>query len=83
MTSVAIAGRRCQVTKPVQSAAGRIERFAEGRIRYVTENLGRLLFVVDWERGGSTVVFPEEISLLSEVDWLLASVGWSTVPRFP
>src|SRR2546427_9939808 len=45
---------------------GRIERFAEGRIRYVSENLGRLLFVVEWERGGASVLFPEEISLLDD-----------------
>jgi len=66
VTSVAIAGRRCQITKAVDSTLGRIEHFAEGRVRYVSENLGRLLFFVEWERGGSSVVFPEEISLLDD-----------------
>ena len=66
MTSVAIAGRRCQITKAVDSTLGRIERFAEGRVRYVSENLGRLLFFVEWERGGSSVLFPEEISLFDD-----------------
>jgi hypothetical protein len=37
---------------------------AEGKIRYVSENLGRFLVLVDWDKGGSTVLFPEEIELL-------------------
>jgi len=45
---MAIAGwGGCQVTKPVESTSGRIEPFAEGRVRYVSENLGRLLFVIE------------------------------------
>jgi hypothetical protein len=36
----------------------------EGKIRCVSENLGRLLFMVEWDRGGSSVVFPEEVELL-------------------
>jgi hypothetical protein len=45
---------------------GFVDRFSEGRIRYVSENLGRVLLVVDWDRGGSTVVFPDEVSLLDD-----------------
>jgi hypothetical protein len=37
---------------------------SEGRIRYVSENLGRFLVLVDWDKGGSSVVFPEEVELL-------------------
>jgi hypothetical protein len=59
----------------VQSTGGRIDRFAEGRVRYVTENLGRLLLIIEWARGGSTVLFPAEVSLLDEEDFLLASLG--------
>jgi hypothetical protein len=64
MTSTVLRGRRCRVTKPVQSYAGRFERFAEGTVRYVTENLGRMLVTVDFDAGGSSVLFPEEIDLL-------------------
>ena len=37
---------------------------AEGKIRYVSENLGRFLVLVDWDKGGSSVLFPEEIEVL-------------------
>jgi hypothetical protein len=30
----------------------------------VSENLGRVLVMVDWDRGGSSVLFPEEVELL-------------------
>jgi hypothetical protein len=64
MTSTALAGRRCRTNKWVNSHAGRVEPLAEGKIRYVSENLGRFLVLVDWDAGGSTVLFPEEIELL-------------------
>ncbi len=64
MTSTALAGRRCRINKGVESPKGRIEPMSEGKIRYVAENLGRLLVLVDWDRGGSSVLFPDEIELL-------------------
>jgi hypothetical protein len=57
-------GKRCRVLKFLTSAAGRVDRFSEGRIRYSMENLGRLLVLVDWDVGGSTVVFPDEVEIL-------------------
>ena len=65
MTSMAMAGARCRALRDVQGPAQRVERFAEGRIRYVSENLGRLLLVIDWDRGGSTVLFPEEVEIIA------------------
>ena len=64
MTSTLQAGRRCRTNRWVTSYAGRVEPLAEGKIRYVSENLGRYLVLVDWDKGGSTVLFPEEIELL-------------------
>ncbi len=64
MTSTKLAGKRCRITQPVNAPSGRVERFAEGKIRYVSENLGRLLVFVDWDNGGSSVLFPEEVELL-------------------
>jgi hypothetical protein len=64
MTDKKLAGTRCRANRHVQSNTGRIERFSEGRIRFVTENLGRTLFLVEWDRGGSTMLFPEEIELV-------------------
>jgi len=66
MTSMAMAGKRLRTGKPLNSVSGFVERLAEGRIRYANENLGRLLLVVDWDRGGSSVVFPEEVSILDK-----------------
>jgi len=64
MTSVALAGKRCRSSTWVNGPAGRVEPMSEGKIRYVSENLGRLLVLVDWDLGGSSVVFPEEVELL-------------------
>jgi hypothetical protein len=64
MTSTALNGKRCRIMKWVNGPAGRIEPMTEGKILYVSENLGRLLFLVDWDRGGSSVIFPEEVELL-------------------
>jgi hypothetical protein len=66
MTKVALEGRRCRANRRLASPAGTVERFTEGRVRFVTENLGRLLVLVEWDRGGSTVVFPDEVELLEE-----------------
>lgn len=64
MTSTALAGKRCRSNQWVESLKGRIEPMSEGKIRYVSENLGRLLVLVDWDGGGSSVLFPDEIELL-------------------
>ena len=64
MTSTALNGKRCRTNKWVNGPAGRFEPMTEGKIRYVSENLGRLLVLVDWDRGGSSVLFPEEVELL-------------------
>ena len=64
MTSTALAGKRCRTNKCVTGPAGRVEPLSEGKIRYVSENLGRLLVLVDWDKGGSSVLFPEEVELL-------------------
>lgn len=64
MTNEELAGKRCRVTKFLTSASGQIDRFSEGRIRYAMENLGRLLVLVEWDKGGSTMLFPDEVEVL-------------------
>jgi hypothetical protein len=64
MTTIALAGKRCRINKWVEAPNGRIAPMSEGKIRYVSENLGRVLVVVDWDRGGSSVLFPDEVELL-------------------
>lgn len=63
MTSTTLAGKRCRTTKCVNGPAGRVELNSEGKIRYVSENLGRVIVLVDWDKGGSSVLFPEEVEL--------------------
>ena len=65
MTSMAMAGERCRALRAVEGPARRIEQFAEGRIRYSSENLGRLFMVIDWDQGGSTVLFPDEVEIIA------------------
>ena len=64
MTSTALNGKPCRTNKWVNGPAGRLEPMTEGKIRCVSENLGRLLLMVEWDRGGSSVVFPDEVELL-------------------
>jgi hypothetical protein len=64
MTSTTLAGKRCRTNKGVNGPAGRVEAKAEGIIRYVSENVGRLIVLVDWDNGGSSVLFPEEVELV-------------------
>ncbi len=64
MTSTIHAGQRCRVTRPVSDKSGHIDRHSEGRVRYVSENLGRVLVMVEWDRGGSSVLFPEEVEFV-------------------
>lgn len=63
----ACSGNRCRITRHVQYPTGAIHRHTHGTIRYVMENIGRELVVVDWDIGRSTVVFPNDIELLDSV----------------
>ena len=65
MTRMATTGERCRAIRDVEGPARRIQRFSEGKIRYYSENLGRLFVVVDWDRGGSTVLFPDEVEIMA------------------
>lgn len=64
MIESSLAGKRVRITKAIHAVSGRIDRFSEGRVRYVTENLGRELVMVEWDRGGSGVVFPDEVEIV-------------------
>lgn len=64
MTSTTLAGRRCRTNKGVNGPSGRVAPMSEGKIRYVSDNVGRLIVLVDWDNGGSSVLFPEEVELV-------------------
>ena len=53
------------MTRSVPHAGGAISRHTHGTIRYGLENLGRELVLVDWDSGKATLVFPDDIELLT------------------
>jgi len=59
-------GMRCRTLQFVRTVEGELQRDAYGTIRYETENLGRLLVLVDWDRGFTVPVFPHEIEVVTQ-----------------
>jgi len=60
-----LSGNRCRIVRAVPALRGVLHRHTEGTIRYGMENLGRELVLVDWDTGEATMVFPQEIELVS------------------
>ena len=58
-------GSRCRITRSVPHPGGVIDRHTHGTIRYGMENLGRELLMVDWDSGKATLVFPDDIELIT------------------
>ncbi len=57
----AVVGRRCQLLKPVRDHEG-LSRFVEKpRILRAVDNLGRRMFLVQFEDGATTFLFPDEV----------------------
>ena len=61
-------GMRCHITKEIRTHGGRLERFTEGTIQGVIDNLGRQLISVAWDSGVSTYVFVNEIEIKTRVE---------------
>jgi hypothetical protein len=59
------AGVRCRTIRFVRTVEGDLPKDAGGTIRYETENLGRLLVLVEWDRGFTVPVFPHEIEVVN------------------
>jgi hypothetical protein len=57
------AGLRCRTIRFVRTVEGDLPKDACGTIRYEIENLGRLLVLVEWDRGFTVPVFPHEIEV--------------------
>jgi len=57
------AGMRCRAIRFVRTVEGDLAKDAYGTIRYEIENLGRLLVLVEWDRGFTVPVFPHEIAV--------------------
>lgn len=59
-------GKRCRTTQFVRTVEGDLQRGAQGTIRNETENIGRILVLVDWDRGFTVPVFPNEIEIIPQ-----------------
>ena len=57
-------GKRCSAKRLIRSHAGTIDQSTKGTIAFQTENLGRQLVLVDWDRGMSTYAFTNEIEII-------------------
>src|SRR3989344_7190761 len=57
-------GVRCSTVRLIRTAEGDLPRESGGTIRYETENLGRHLISVRWDKGFTMLMFPEEINVL-------------------
>lgn len=56
-----VAGRRCRLLKPVRDHEG-LSRFSEKpRILRSVDNLGRRMFLVQFDDGATTFLFPDEV----------------------
>ena len=56
-------GKRCRTVRPISHHGGYLPRRIEGTVRYVTENLGRMLLRVDFDSGTSLMVLPDDVTL--------------------
>lgn len=56
-----VVGRNCRLLKPVRDHEG-LSRFSEKpRILRSVDNLGRRMFLVQFEDGATTFLFPDEV----------------------
>lgn len=56
-------GVRCYTRHLVRTVKGDLPRGSYGSVVSETENLGRLLILVNWDNGISVPVFPDEIEI--------------------
>ncbi len=60
--------KHCRLKRPVRDRAGRTHFGETALILREVHNLGRLMYLVRFDDGNTTFVFPEEIELISEPD---------------
>jgi hypothetical protein len=61
-------GVRCRATRAIRTHEGLINRFTEGTIQDVIDNLGRQLVRVKWDSGITTYAFFNEIESMTSVE---------------
>jgi len=60
------AGFRCYTRHPIRTVKGDLPRGSQGTVSYEMDNLDRHLIFVNWDKGMSVPVFPDEIELIHE-----------------
>lgn len=60
------AGFRCHTRHPIRTVKGDLQRGSQGTVSYEMDNLDRHLIFVNWDKGISVPVFPDEIELIHE-----------------
>jgi hypothetical protein len=64
MNTEAVVGRQCKLQKPVRDHEGR-SRFAEKpRILREINNLDRRMYLVQFDDGATTFLFPDEVEVV-------------------
>ncbi len=56
-----LVGRRCRLLKPVRDHEGRSRFNEEPRVVREIENLGRRMYLVQFNDGATTFLFPDEV----------------------
>ena len=55
-------GIRCSTRMLLRTVEGLLPQGSQGTVEYEMDNLGRHLILVNWDRGFSVPVFPNEIA---------------------
>jgi hypothetical protein len=63
MNHESVVGRHCRLVRPVRDHEGRGRFNEEPLIVKEVENLGRLMYLVKFDDGSTTFLFPSEVSL--------------------
>jgi hypothetical protein len=57
-------GMRCRAKATLHSHSAMVQSGEQGTINYEVENLGRRMFLVEWDNGSSMFAFPDEIEIV-------------------
>lgn len=63
MNHESVVGRHCRLVRPVRDHEGRGRFNEEPLIVKEVENLGRVMYLVKFDDGSTTFLFPSEVSL--------------------
>jgi hypothetical protein len=62
-----VAGKRCRLLKPVRGRDGRSRFDEQPLIIRVINNLERMMYLVQFNDGSTTFLFPDEVTIADEI----------------